>query len=248
MRRCIFCNGEIDAKAPPEHVISKWIRRLYPKGAVFTLTRRDGRSFRSKTIDITVDTVCGDCNHHWMSDLESHASPIVGPMLKGGTQGLSVEQQALVATWATKTAMTLDQSYTPSERVFTPEQCKWPMQHKLPLPGVIVQLGRYVGTGDFLAIAHNDLYRTAIPVGTSPGAPDASRSIIRLDQLVMEVTVTEDAELDLRATGANIGDVLIKIWPSVAAAVWPPRHDFNDQSWAAFVTPDLPDASGQPSM
>jgi hypothetical protein len=138
MRRCIFCNDEIDAKAPPEHVIAKWIRRLYPKGAVFTLTRRDGRSFRSKTIDITVDTVCGDCNHHWMSDLKSHAAPLVGPMLKGETQGLSVEQHALVATWATKTSMTLDQSYEPSERVFTPEHCKWLTEHQLPPPGVIV--------------------------------------------------------------------------------------------------------------
>jgi hypothetical protein len=245
MRRCVFCDREIEANAPPEHVIPKWVRKLYPKGAVYTLTRRDGRSFRSKTIDIAIKTVCKDCNHHWMSDLETQSSPIVGPMLKGSKQGLSIEQQALLATWATKTAMALDQTYPSSEQVFTTESCKSLMEKKLPSPGVIVHLGRYVGDGDFLAIAHNDLYKTAIPAGTRPRPPDASRSFIRLDQLIIEVTITQDAKLDLRATGRDITDMIIKIWPSAAPLAWPPRHAHNDQAWAAYTNPTLPDAPPQ---
>ena len=245
MRQCVFCHRDIETKASREHVIPKWVRKLYPKGAVFTLTRRDGGSFQSKTIDITINTVCKDCNNHWMSDLEARSSPIVGPMLKGVTQGLSVEQQALVSTWATKTAMTLDQTYPASEQVFAPALCKLLMEHQLPSPGVIVHFGRYVGDGAFLAIAHNDLYRRAIPPGTRPRPPDASRSFVRLDQLIVEVTVTQDAKLDLRATGRDINDMIIKIWPSAVPVAWPPRLVHGDQSWEAYVNPTLPDAPHQ---
>jgi hypothetical protein len=242
-RRCIFCDREIDAKTPPEHVIPKWVAREYPH-AMFIQTFADGSTRRSKTIEITVSTVCRYCNHHWMSDLETEGSPMLKPMLKGNPQGMSIEQQALLATWATKTAMTLDQTYAPSERVFPASACKWLMENTLPSPGVIVHFGRYVGNGDFLALVHNDLYRRAIPVGTRPGPPDASRSFIRIDQLIMEVTITQDAKLDLRATGRDINDMILKVWPSAAPVAWPPRLAHNDQAWTAYVNPTLPNAPG----
>lgn len=89
MRRCIFCGSETDASAPPEHVIPQWISRAYPN-AMFTTKHRDGRVSTSKVLEITVETVCKTCNHHWMSDLETWASPMLKSMLKGGTQGLSI--------------------------------------------------------------------------------------------------------------------------------------------------------------
>jgi hypothetical protein len=242
-RRCIFCDYKIDAKAPPEHVIPKWVGREYPN-AMFLQTFADGSTRRSKTIKITVDTVCEDCNHHWMSDLETQGSVLLKPMLKGHTQGLGIEQQARLATWATKTAVTLDQTYPPSEQVFAPDACKWLMENELPPPGVIVHFGRYAGNGDFLTFAHNDLYRRAIPEGTRPGPPDASRSFIRIDQLIVEVTITQDAKLDLRAAGRNINDMIIKIWPTTAPVAWPPRLAHNDQAWTAYVNPTLPNAPG----
>jgi hypothetical protein len=240
-RCCIFCHGLIAADAPPEHVIPKWVGRAYPE-ATFLQTFADGTTRRSKTIEITVPTVCETCNKHWMSDLENHGSRLLKSMLRGDTQGMNIEQQALLATWATKTAMTLDQTYAPNEQVFPPYACKWLKEHQLPSPGTIVHLGRYVGQGDFLAIAHNDLYRRFVPEGARTAPPDASRSFIRIDQLITEVTITQDAKLDLRATGADINDMIMKIWPTVGPAAWPPRLAHNDQAWSAYTHPTLPDA------
>ncbi len=44
MAHCVFCNGEIPAGAPPEHVIGKWMSKFRPKGAVVVYTWRQGIS------------------------------------------------------------------------------------------------------------------------------------------------------------------------------------------------------------
>jgi hypothetical protein len=249
MRRCAFCGREIDAKAPPEHVIPKWVGRAYPN-AMFVRTDRHGKQVRSKVIEITVDTVCDDCNHHWMSDLETWASPMLKPILKGERQGLTVEQQVTLAQWATKTAMALDQEYPPEERVWSPEVCKELMARKLPPPGVGVQLAHYTGTGDFLKIAHNDLYMRFIPPSTRPGPPDGHRTAFRIDHLVVEVHRTKDP-LRLSIGAANkprvvLRDILTPIWPTAEATSWPPRESFSDPTWDSFVEPNLPDAPQDP--
>lgn len=242
MRRCIFCDAEIEASAPPEHVIPQWICRAYPN-AMFTTKHLDGRTITSKVLEITVETVCKDCNHHWMSDLETQASPMLKPMLKGGTQGLSIEQQVLIAQWATKTAMTLDQTFpVVRERIFTAEQCKQLMERKLPPPGVGVQLGRYVGGGIFLDFGHNDLYRTVPPKDPGRDRPDGYRTAMRIDQLVVEVNVTGDANLDLRLVQTDIGNMLLSIWPCVGPLAFPPNIGMSDGTWESFIAPALPDA------
>jgi hypothetical protein len=242
VRRCIFCDSEIKAGTPPEHVIPQWVAREYPT-AMFTTKHRDGRVIQSKAIEITVETVCKACNHHWMSDLETWASPMLKPMLKGNTQGLSVEQQVLIAQWATKTAMTLDQTFPiVEERIFAAAECKQLMDRKLPPPGVGVRLGRYVGGGVFLDFGHNDLYRV-IPQAPGRDRPDGYRTAMRIDQLVVEVNVTSDAQLDLRTTQTDIDDLLLLIWPAAGPLAWPPRIAMSDDTWTSFVAPQLPDAS-----
>ena len=242
MRRCIFCHREIKPSAPPEHVIPKWVCREYPN-AMFETRYRDGRAVKSKVLEITVETVCKDCNHHWMSDLETWASPMLKPMLKGETQGLSIEQQVVIAQWAGKTAMTLDQTFpVAEERIFTAAQCKELMERRLPPPGVGVQLGRYVGGGIFLDFGHNDLYRTVPPEGPGRDRPDGYRTAMRIDQLVVEVNVTRDADLELRLVQTDIRDLLLPVWPCTGPLAYPPRIAMSDDTWASFIAPALPDA------
>jgi hypothetical protein len=248
-RRCAFCHNAIAPGAPPEHVIPQWISRAYPD-AMFVRTNRQGQQVRSKVIGITVDTVCKDCNHHWMSDLETWASPMLKPMLKGNRQALTVEQQATLAQWGTKTAMTLDQVYPPEERVWSPEVCKDLMVRKLPPPGVGVHLAHYTGDGDFLKTVHNDLYMRPVPPGTRPGPPDGHRTAIRLDRLIVEVHRTQDP-LRLSIGKANqprvtLSDILLPIWPTVESTSWPPRLTFSEPTWDSFVEPNLPDAPENP--
>lgn len=243
-RRCVFCHGRIASDAPPEHVIPKWVGNAYPN-AMFTTNGPDGRQVTAKVIEITADTVCRKCNHGWMSDLESRCAPILKPMLRGQSQGLSLEQQTLLAQWATKTAMTLDQTVPPDMRVFSPDECKQLVERELPPPGTGVQLAHYAGTGIFLDFGHNELHRTAVLDPANPGPPDGHRTAIRIDQLIVEVNVTSDASLDLRSgtSGVPVTDILQPIWPVSAPVAWPTRIAMSDATWASFVEPDLPDSA-----
>ncbi|MGO8906860.1 MAG: hypothetical protein ACLQMH_14755 [Solirubrobacteraceae bacterium] len=248
VRGCAFCGADIDAGAPPEHVIPKWVSHAYPT-AIFSRIDKDGNEHRGKIIDMTVETVCADCNHHWMSDLETRSAPVLKPMLRGERRGLSVSQQATLATWATKTAMVVEQEYPPSERVWPTPLYKELMDRKLPPPEVGVQLARYEGTGDFLQVGHVDLYKRTIPEGARPRPPDGHRTAIRIDHLIVEVHRTEKP-IDIRigasnAPGITLRDLILPIWPSAKAAAWPPRFSFNDSVWHSFMEPELPDAAQQ---
>jgi hypothetical protein len=242
-RSCVFCDSAITDGTPPEHVIPQWISRLKPKRAFFIHPSdpyRETPEHRGKRIELTADTVCRDCNHHWMSDLETQASPTLKPMIAGHVCGLDVPTQALLARWATKTAMTWDQTYEPEDRVFPRELCRSLMKQPVPPPGTAVFVGRYAGSGDWISMEHNNLYRIAPVDPSNPGPPDAYRSAIRIGQLIADVSVTEDFKPIVSATGGDINRTLIRIWPSVTVTSWPPKLAFGDATWESFINPDLP--------
>jgi len=241
-RTCVFCGEHIAPGTPPEHVIPDWIRRLRPNGTVYQhRSKQPGvLTHRSKRIDITAKTVCRECNHGWMSDLETEASPILKPMLDGHLRGLSVERQVLLSRWATKTAFMLDQSFSPSERAVPISACRYLKEHELPSPGTVVQLGHYAGAGDSIATAHNRLYAREVANRDDPGPADAFRAAMRIYQLVIGVTMIDGAPLALRATG-DYPDMLTAIWPCAEVTSWPPRLAFDDRTWAGFMEPGLPD-------
>lgn len=179
-----------------------------------------------------------------MSDLETRASPILKPMLKGQRQGLTVEHQVLLAQWAAKTAMTLDQTFSPRERVYALATCKELMERRFPPVGTGVQLGHYKGDGDFIQVVHNDLHLRPVPVGTPPGPPQGIRTAVRIDKLILEVNSPENDAFRIHSESVKIEDVLTRIWPSAEAVVWPPRYAFGDQLWEAFTVPETEDRDG----
>src|ERR1700737_138002 len=67
-------------------------------------------------------SVCKMCNTGWMSDLEQRSKPLLVGMMKGQTRTLYLVSQRIVATWAYKTALMLQEAATsrnhPARRVF----------------------------------------------------------------------------------------------------------------------------------
>jgi hypothetical protein len=109
----------------------------------------------SKVPTVKTDKVCEDCNGHWMSDLETRASPLLTPMIPGEGRSLSIEEQAFIAVWGIKTDMTWQTS--PTEFRATPlRDYKHLRLHRTPPPHTRVRLGRYAGSR-FLAFADHNL-------------------------------------------------------------------------------------------
>lgn len=197
--------------------------------------------FRSKNLELTADTVCATCNHGWMSDLENEGAPILIPMVEGRPQGFDIERQVLVSTWVTKTALTFDQAMPPDGRGMPVEYCRWLYEHRLPPLGARVGLAHYEGRdGQFVRGVYHGLYDELSPDLVPTGPSEAHRTTIRIGQLVAEFTVTKDTEPVLTVRGGDLTDVLVTIWPAVAATSWPPRLRFNDASLESFTSPSNP--------
>ena len=89
--------------------------------------------------------VCDDCNHHWLSDLESFAAPILAPMMKGGTRRvLNVGQCGRLAAWADTRALMLDRFHAEQggNRIISDGVARQLFERKATSPTTIVFLGR----------------------------------------------------------------------------------------------------------
>jgi hypothetical protein len=257
MRRCIFCDAEIPSGAPPEHVLPKWLRKFLEKGEFYTQLPGTfqatyesppepwgkWRQEISRHPTITVDTVCADCNHHWMSDLETWTSPILTPMIEGKSRGLDIAAQVLVSRWATKTAMVCDQLVPSVDRHYTADECRWMPHQAVPPPDTTVRLGHYTGHAwAFIDVKHISLFRGSpdpsnLKVGSSA---DAFRTAMAIGKLVIEIAVRRP-EGDLTIEGVDLDDILMPVWPSTETRSWPPRLGQNDKALQSFFYPDEAD-------
>ena len=58
--------------------------------------------------ELTVKSVCGNCNNGWMRSLEGEAKHILERMFDDKPISLDVNQQRIIATWITKMAFLFD--------------------------------------------------------------------------------------------------------------------------------------------
>jgi hypothetical protein len=111
IRTCIFCERTPLTK---EHVVGDWAGRFADaeQRSIVHLSDREGeareiREWNAKAYDRQARIVCAACNNGWMSNLETRASALLVPgELDGRT--LRQDEQALLATWAMKTALVLN--------------------------------------------------------------------------------------------------------------------------------------------
>ena len=145
-RMCIFCSERATSM---EHVLPNWLnpilneetQRRPDSGWVMHMAGNEGverRCFQKKEIaSIKTRQVCHDCNILWMSRLESRAKPVLIPLTEGRTTSLTVNEQILIATWATKTAMVAETTLSRNDR-FPKEECSLVMLQDRPPASVEV--------------------------------------------------------------------------------------------------------------
>lgn len=109
-RKCIFCGG---APLTREHIWPLWLASELPSDELTTFTfERAGmepRVWEAPATSTTVRTVCAKCNNGWMSALENRASDLLTPLVRGEAVRLGRPSQHVIAGWALKTAVILDQ-------------------------------------------------------------------------------------------------------------------------------------------
>jgi hypothetical protein len=256
MRRCIFCGADILPGTPGEHVYPKWLRRFLADGEFFehlpgtykdtpnaqTESWHDWGEYKSKDAGPQVDTVCRDCNHHWMSDLEAAGSPLLTPMIEGKAQGLDIHQQVIVARWASKTAMVWEQLVPDKDRLHSDAEHRWVREKPTPPPDTTVCLGQFTGTqAEFIEHKRNALF-WELPASNAKDRvrPDAHRTVMVIGGLVIEVAVRRPAGTITPPAGVDLDDLLMLVWPTAQVRSWPPRIGLTDKTLESLHSPNEP--------
>lgn len=137
---CAFCGTPVtrvnDSK---EHVLGRWLRKVDAirenfriedgaGGWRFTLDHPRASPDRSAilispprrlgskpqhSLFATVK-ICKHCNTGWMSDLEERVKPVLVPLINGTSTVIAAQDRRLLAQWATKTAIALEQDDPPT--------------------------------------------------------------------------------------------------------------------------------------
>ena len=81
---CVFCGSEGETFRP-EHWIPQWLSRAVVGKRQMVEINEYGRDTPryARAFELTVPRVCADCNHHWMSDMESRTRDLALPLIRG---------------------------------------------------------------------------------------------------------------------------------------------------------------------
>lgn len=108
--KCVFCKR--DLPLTKEHVLPDWLANIYPRNIVVTneLVGENSRTWPSKIFQHKLKSVCSECNGGWMSELEIKMKPIFVSLCSNKNQTINNEMQSILATWAQKTVLMLNQA------------------------------------------------------------------------------------------------------------------------------------------
>jgi hypothetical protein len=240
---CVFCQQDIAASDPPEHIFPKWLRNFRPKG--MTLAHEPGievrgscvkkigeHTFRAKGPESTTGRVCGKCNGSWMSDLEAQASPLLSPLIEGKEAHLTVADQIFISKWITKTMLMCQFLNTNDETIPNSEYSDFHDRRSASEFSEIF-IGCYRGNR-FGFIGFTQWLEPVTPPRTD--LPEGLRAIMVFGCLVVEVAISL---FDERLLGARfprmVGDTLIEIWPPTVDRNWPPQIVLDDAAMLTFL-------------
>lgn len=235
---CIFCGAQV--KLSREHVFPQWLRELFPELGEGGYLRRlvtfsvDEHHERSgPPFDVVVRDVCRECNHGWMERLETQARPVLTPMLLDEPRVLTALEQHVVATWATKTMLTMQGANIGGERVVALELYRWFFEKQTPLSGSHVWLCRYSDRTRWPLAAHQ-WGMTVLP--GSEGVPDPDGPLNGFGVVFAVGPLAfwlagYNLPGSTSQTTAGSDDAHLLIWPALGPDVrWPPRETLEREA------------------
>jgi hypothetical protein len=160
---CAFCSANAPSLTK-EHLWSDWIGRLY-SGLEFSFRHFDPETSavvqgKTRGFQNTVKAVCRDCNHGWMSDLETSCRPLLSDVIKDGTgKRFTPSDATKLAAFTFKNAVIANYGNPRREPFFTRAAREWFRTTNQIPPNVhmwIAALSTPEATGAFLGYVISD--------------------------------------------------------------------------------------------
>ncbi|WP_295851412.1 hypothetical protein [uncultured Microbacterium sp.] len=226
-----------------EHVFGQWVSRsgldLAPvrhfAGPLNALPRDMGEQPPYRQ---TVKSVCAACNNGWMSNLEAVAQRVLAPFIRGESGAIAVEDQAAIATWVQKTALTAMLLSSKEQRDsgygLDPAENKslYARRELLqPLDDSQFWVGRFEGSDGFSAVRVTPL-PLRFPDLPEPPLPQGYAMTVVLGGVVLHGVrfvipgLAADPATELQ---------MPQLWPSRAATEWPAGQGCTRQSFLSLA-------------
>ncbi len=181
--------------------------------------------WQARAYDREARAVCEPCNEGWMSDLETAVSRLLDPDALEG-RPLSRDEQTLLATWAMKTALTLNAASPANRRAIHPETARR-FGHDRQLPdSAYIWLASY--KGDANPVPRYAGYGVELYGGqdSERGWRDVSVSTFVVGPFVFQVFVLAPA-LDPMQLGSISDARIAQVWPIEQPVRWRREPSFD---------------------
>ena len=242
-RLCAFCGS--DAPLTKEDAWPRWLNRALPKlppGTAIDLSLDGSAVSRASRRTVTgyntarVPGFCKNCNNGWMSQLEQAACPLLLPMIQGEYTKLTTAEQAVVASWVTKTALVFDQRAKHRRPLVSADILTEFGAHRRPIPGSRVLLAQY-GSNDW-TLNH---FVGGLPAVYADGTEKVVVAIVTLSlgKLVMQLIcpTTPDEVRTTKLLERDDSTFAVQLVPAPAkdrTVKWPPPMALTSHNWFEF--------------
>jgi hypothetical protein len=153
-----------------------------------------------------------------MSDLETEAQPLLTPMIEGRAKILEKAALRTCATWAMKTAMTIDKCAAASYQSIPASRYHLFYEKRQPSLGVSIWIGASTALGGFWA------QNQTPTLATTGGVVQGYALTLRFRHLVFHLLGIEGNYLPPPEIRGKLGQAFTRIWPMVWGNIqWPPN-------------------------
>lgn len=222
----MFCQGQVSSR---EDIWPQWLTKRFPSSDASRMeAERGGHKlgiWQTKTSKLLpARCVCENCNNGWMSKLEVEMKPIVESILDEKLKAIDVSSQAVIAKWATKTAMALEALY-PEREYFYSETERQDMRSVSSIPE---------RTSIWIAKCVNqpNIYSEGKDLRTAPGDNEARAYVttmafgslaIQVISIRTLVNLPKETQITYDSRKGPWDKILLQVWPIIPySQPWPP--------------------------
>lgn len=238
---CAFCGSA--APLTREHVFGQWVRKLglddspaeHVAGPLNRLPRHMGLQPPYRQ---TVKSFCASCNNGWMSQLEVVAQRVLSPFILGESGTIAIEDQATIALWTQKTALTAMLISSEEQRAAgyglpqTEYTALYERRDGIKISGSgQFWIGRYQGTLGFAGARVTPL-TVRFPGFAEPDHPQGYAMTIVLGELLLHGMRFTTPGLDIDVTNEL---KMAQLWPSHALVSWPTGRSCTEDLYLRFA-------------
>ena len=243
---CLFCRRR--PAGSNEHIIPEEISKrileispLTPEHGGPVVPKPGATRFHyNKLIDMTVNVVCGNCNHKFFNDLQVAARPFFWPAIAGEPVLVSTELKKALAAWAYKTALLIPLNLEPRPKwpTIVGSLCSEFYEVSRPPAGARVWAGRYDLREEFPElVARADL--SELNVRRRSVEYRGTHVVFTLGFLVIAVMFWPQGIPDEipREAERYPESQFLAMWPALLGdSSWPPAETFGYEALGALST------------